>query len=66
MPVRSSRRTGKSRNMLRSRTCDLGPGENMLGVCACFCMDCDPDNPPDRHCQNHFYSCHRGCGDNKP
>jgi hypothetical protein len=42
--------------------CLRGPVNGKLGICLCNGTCCDPDNPPDKHCQNHFFGCHRKCG----
>lgn len=42
--------------------CGLGPQGKALGLCLCYCKDCDPDNLPSQHCKNHYNKCHRKCG----
>jgi hypothetical protein len=44
-------------------TCNLGPQANKLGFCNCYCDGCHPENPLSAHCRNHYYYCHRMCGD---
>ena len=42
--------------------CTKGPNGKGIGFCNCYCAGCHPDNPPSKHCKNHYYDCHRICG----